>query len=89
MAIISATSKVTLKIINNSYLLITITQILQTLPVEFPKDQYLLFLIYANDLCNILDPIMFATRRAAFLIKKTFTFQTPFAITRRFKRLSD
>ena len=41
----------------------TKTQILQILTVELPKDQYLLFLIYVNDLCNasnILDHIMFA-----------------------------
>ena len=41
MATISAGLKVILQIVNNSYLLITKTQILKILHVEFPKDQYL------------------------------------------------
>ena len=66
MAAISSGSKVTLQIVHSSYLitktifLITKTQILQILPVEFPKDQYI---TYVNDFCNasnILEPIMFA-----------------------------
>ena len=41
VATISTCLKVTLQIVNNSYLLITKIQILQILPVEFHKDQYL------------------------------------------------
>ena len=41
MTTISAGLKVILQIANNFYLLMTKTQILQILPVEFPKDQYL------------------------------------------------
>ena len=68
MATISPGSKVTLRIVNNSYLLITKTQILQISPVELFGP--LLFLIYVNDLCNasnILDPIMFADDTNLFL----------------------
>ena len=66
MATVSSGSKVTLQIVHSSYLitktifLITKTQILQILPVEFPRDQYI---TYVNDFCNasnILEPIMFA-----------------------------
>ena len=65
MATVSSGSKVTLQIVHSSYLitktifLITKTQILQILPVEFPRDQYI---TYVNDFCNasnILEP-MFA-----------------------------